>query len=453
MSIQDAVHELRRFVETLRERPDIEVRRAMLPPPADPDMLAQLAATKIPQALIDLYALVDGIHIEWRFIEPDGEGCMRIPPASRWTVFTGEDNTYMGFGDDREALLLDEVTPEGSTWLVRDAGSEADAPFEIVFASAGEGSEGVLAAGSIEEYLRLAMASGFVPYWPRCFRKNRYVSYATQERHVERFRAPPVVPAVIRADLRVHVTYFSEGGRGRVIEPLHEAPPSRLTEFAGTHFALVALDLGFEAYLPHGSLKVLGKPDAYEGLRDPSEPWLEYVRDDAHSHFHSLARAMGPLSHYSNGMPSNARLAAGLLSARPFDEALQIVLELRKTARREGLDLDRSLPLEPRGDETDPDELARHGWKYTPKGVLIGLFGGLTLLARNASYRRGVPARVLFDIDLVRALADIPEASLLHAVCEQREPLTVAQLPHHDPAHAEQLGLPPGSVVLLGGGF
>jgi len=97
----------------------------------------------------------------------------------------------MGFGAGREAMLFDENTPEGNTWLVRDKGSEDGT---LYFASAGEGKEGVMAAGSIVEYLRKAMANGLVPYWPRCFRTSQVVSYAEQEQEIERFRAPPGDP-------------------------------------------------------------------------------------------------------------------------------------------------------------------------------------------------------------------------------------------------------------------
>lgn len=451
MSIADAVTELRTFVETLRERPDIELRRATLGPPADAATLEQLAAAKLPRALIELYEQVDGIHIEWRFIEPDGEGSMRIPSASQWTRFAGDDSTYMNFGDEYEALLLDEVTPEGNTWLRRAAGADAEAPFDIVFASAAEGRNGVIAATSIADYLHQAMASGFVHYWPRCFKPNRYVSYATQERWVTRFRAPPVVPAPIRVGIRVHVTYFSEGARGEVVEALHEAPPSRTTEWCGNRFAQVRLDEGTLAWFPHGSLKPLEKVDSYERLRDPSDDG-DRVSDDAHWTFHELVRAIGPLSHYSNGVPSNARLAAGLLATRSLAEGVAFVLGMIALAKREGFELRKSIPITANGNELDPDELARHRWHYEPHGVVLGLFAGLALLARRASEREGIPGRALLDADTLAELSEHEDARPLVEACSSDTPLVGLRF-HQDASSNEQLGLPPDAIVLLGGGF
>ncbi|MFS8067004.1 MAG: hypothetical protein ACMG6S_11585, partial [Byssovorax sp.] len=129
-------------------------------------------------------------------------------------------------GDEHDALLLDEIQAEGGTWLVREKKSGA---VRIVFASAAEGSDGVGPAGSIAAYLRAAIEHGFVYYWPRCFRENRYVSYAEQEAAVERFRARPEKPSPIQVGARVHFEFFSEGGRGEVLA-LHEAAPSRATE-------------------------------------------------------------------------------------------------------------------------------------------------------------------------------------------------------------------------------
>jgi hypothetical protein len=454
VSLRDAVHDLRAFVETLRARPDIELRRATLGPPADAATLEQLAAAKLPRALIELFELVDGVHIEWRFIEPDGEGSMRIPSASQWTRFVGDDQSYMNFGDEYEALLLDEITPEGTTWLRRAAAAVAEAPFDIVFASAAEGRDGVIAAESIEAYLRSAIESGLVPYWPRCFKPNRYVSYATQERWVTRFRAPPVVPAAIRQGMRVHLTYFSEGGRGTVVEPLYEAPPSRVTEWCGTKFAQVQLDEGSLAWFPHGSIKPLDttdNPDSYESLRDDGDDGAR-VGDDAAWTFDELVRAIGPLSHYSSGVPSNARLAAGLLATRSLASGVAFVLGMIALAERERFDLRKSIPITQRGREINPDELARHHWKYEPYGVALGLFAGLALLARRQSEREGIPGRALLDAALVSELSGIAAAKPLVEACSSDAPLVGLRF-YQDPDSAAQLGLPADAIVLLGGGY
>lgn len=186
--VSKVVAELRTFVMALKKRKDLKVEIATLGRKAGKSKLAQLRAIRAPDELVEFYAEMDGIHVQWRLPDDSGIGCIRIPAVSQWTRFTGDDNHYMNFGDDREALLLDEITAEGNTWLVRSKES-TDSKATIIFASAAEGSDGVVAASSIAEYLRKAMENGFGAYWPRCFRPLRNVSYADQERTIERFKA------------------------------------------------------------------------------------------------------------------------------------------------------------------------------------------------------------------------------------------------------------------------
>src|SRR5690606_9825108 len=186
--VSKVVAELRTFVMALKKRKDLKVEIATLGRKAGKSKLAQLRAIRAPDELVEFYAEMDGIHVQWRLPDDSGIGCIRIPAVSQWTRFTGDDNHYMNFGDDREALLLDEITAEGNTWLVRSKES-TDSEATIIFASAAEGSDGVVAASSIAEYLRKAMENGFGAYWPRCFRPLRNVSYADQERTIERFKA------------------------------------------------------------------------------------------------------------------------------------------------------------------------------------------------------------------------------------------------------------------------
>lgn len=192
------VAELRAFVQALKRRKDITVEKAVLGRKASKAKLDQLRAHRVPADLIGLYAEVDGVHIEWRFVAPPGIGCMRIPEISQWSRFTADDGHNMNFGDDYEAMLFDEITPEGSAWMVRTKGTEGET---IQFASVGEGEDGVIVASSIPDYLRKAMESGLVPYWPRCFTPSGDVSYADEERAIQRFRAPPVADATCSVDI------------------------------------------------------------------------------------------------------------------------------------------------------------------------------------------------------------------------------------------------------------
>jgi hypothetical protein len=452
--------ELRAFVQALQKRKDIRVEIAKLGRKAGKSKLAQLEHSKIPKQLIELYAELDGIHVEWHFVEPPGGGCIRVPAVSQWTHFSDDDQHYMNFGDEREALLLDEITPEGSTWMVRAKGSKTKAQIndvQIIFASAAEGTEGVSPGGSIVEYLRNAMASGFGHYWPRCFKTNRNVSYAEQEAAVERFRAVPVAPSKVRVGGRVHFSYFSEGGRGEVLVADYKPPTTDLTEFAGPTFAQVKFDEGTTAWLPHKWIKAWTKLDAYERLHDPSFDFAAAAKGDLSGLFDDIVRAINPLASYTNAgwgsYPSNGRLAAGLLAARPLSEAVEIVLGLYEAMRRAKLELRAKRSLIKTGDELDAPEISRFGWSYTLEDMFIGLFGGLLIRAHHESARRGIPGVELLDPALVGKLRKPGYADGLRACCTSDAVLTLPQWGHDADKQAEKLGLPAGAIALLGTGF
>jgi len=458
--VAKAIAELRAFVGELQKRPDIRVEIADFGRPVGKSKLASLDAARLPQDLIDLYAEADGIHIEWRFIEPPGQGCMRIPSARAWTVFSGDDENYMGFADDQEALLLDEVTPEGSTWLVRDKKERSktdDRSADIIFASAAEGSDGVFVTSDIATYLRAAMKSAFVGYWPRCFGESRYVSYAEFEAMIERFRAGPVEPLEIEAGARVEITYFSEGGRGQVLAN-HDAPAgTHLSEFAGTKFAHVRLDEGSVAYVPHKWTKVVAKVDAYERLREPSFDFAAAAKADLGALFDELVRALDPLAHSSavniGSLASNARRGAGILSTRPLAAAVDIVVELHAAAEAQGFDLDAARELSETGDEFRPTALARHRWSYDPAGLMRGLLDGLRVLAHHASAREQTPANELLDSETLARLTTVPRGPGLAELFEQDAVLEPPSWGPRDDDPDNELALPADARVFLGTGF
>lgn len=373
--------ELREFVAYLEKRPDIRVRVADVgrkAAKADVDRVRSMH-----RELGDFFAEMNGIRLEWEFVEPPGGGSMRVSPISQYTRFENDDVYYMGFGDHRESMLLDEITPEGGTWLVRDKGSKEA---EIIFASAAEGADGIVAASSLAEYFRKAIEHGSVPYWPRCFTDSPYVSYAAQEEAVRRFQAPVVEPTAIEVGARVHFQTFAEGGRGEVLA-LHSAEAGRHTEWTGTEFAKVRFDEGTTGWIPQRLMKGVREVDAYERLRDPSFDLEAAAAEDIEGLFDELARAMGPLFHWSTinlGLiASNGRVAAGLLGSRPFVEALGAVVAIFGAVSEAGLDLDEQRKVEENGEEFNASEFSRGRWQYRIRGILQGLMSGLLIRAAH----------------------------------------------------------------------
>jgi hypothetical protein len=441
--MDDVVRELKAFVAALKKRPDVVVEAAAVGKKASRSELEH--AADLPEELRALYAAMNGAHVEWRFVEPGGGGCLRVPPLSEWTRFQCDDATYMGFGEDFEALFFDEITPEGSTWIVRRRGT---GEHRLVFAPAGRASEGIEPARSIAEYLRAGMRSGFGHWWPMCFRDRPHVSYAAQEEAIRRFQAPPVKPAAIRTGARVHFGYFAEGGRGEVRRVV-EVSESEQTRFHGTRFAEVALDEGTIALLPVRFMKAHTKRDAYEALRAslPSEPWpargpLEVLEE--------LARAIGPLSHYGSAGPSNARLAAGVLSAHALDHAVDVLCALYDAAIAARLSFTERLPLEKTGRELSSSEWSRFRWQHAIGDTLEGLFAGLLLVLRHRSADASLPPGALVDPARVARLRRCGKA---RAIVEAVDAGTVLEKPawHHAPTPA--IGLPEGAILLSGTGF
>lgn len=450
VNVKKVVAELRAFVAELQKRNDIQVTVANLGGKAASDEVERVR--RLYPDLADFYAEMNGIHVEWSFVEPSGGGCMRVPPISQWTVFAGDDQTYMGFGDDQEALLLDEIQPEGGTWLVRSKTNEKDV--RIVFASGAEGAEGIEPAATLAEYFREAMKNGFVYYWPRCFRENPYVTYAAQEEAIERFRAEPVAPTKIEPGVRVEVSYFSEGGRGQALA-LHTAPPSRTTDFCGTELVQVKLDEGSTAWFPLKWMKAVNEEDAYERMRNPDIDIAALATADALGTFADVARAIGPMTYSKSEnvglMANNGRRAAGLLSERSLQAAINSVLALRKAAIEAEINADDHHDLQKNGDEFSASEFSTVRWQHSIGGTLTGLFSGLVVLVYHESSQRQVAPSSLVHEETLQRLGRIPEASALHATLEGEGPLPSPTW--HSSDKAEELGLPADAVVLLGTGF
>jgi hypothetical protein len=447
-----AVDALRALVDTLRTRTDVRLTTAKIGAPVTEDALrAHAAGRSLPTELIELYRRADGIYVEWSFVEPSGGGCLRIPALGEYTRFEGDESTYMNFGPGVGALLLDEIQPEGATWLVRD---RDDAPTRIVFASTGRGRDGFVVAASLAEYLHAAVDRGLVYYWPACFRADPSVSYAAQEIAIERFRAPPVSPARIEVGARVQFMYFAEEGRGTVVDVV-ELAPSVETEHTGTSFVRVDADVGVRAWIPARSLRAFAHTDAYERLRDPTRSWGEH--GDSERLFDALARALGPLESYSSmaygALPSNARRAAGLLGPRGLVEATYEVLGAYFRAQAEGVDLRAAHVVKPHEDDLVPHPLARFREMCAPRSLFEGLAGGLTILACRASASRNMAPQELLDADGREAARDIPELALFSSVIERADVLAPLHWHAASEALVAGLGLPDRDLpVWIGSG-
>jgi hypothetical protein len=433
-----AVAELRDFAERLRARPDLQVVELELGAPADAATLAALG--DVPDELRELYALMDGATIEWRFVEPGVGGTLHIP-AARFARWQGDEQHYTRFGDDFEAIELDRIGDgsRASTYLVRPRGG---GPAVLLF-------QDIQVAPTIADYLRRAMDHGLVEWWPKCFRDDPWVSHEAQEDAIRRFRAPRV-PVPIVPGGRVHHRYFAEGGRGQVLR-LHQAPPDhREADWMGTTFAEVQLDEGTRAWLPSRFLRGQAEVDAYERLRaglPPVSPALPVLE--------TLARAIGPnSSHGPVRGPSNSRPAAGLLAPHDFEAGMDWVLALYDAALAEKLPFREELPLPRTGDELAPTETACARWRHRVDDTFEGLFWGLALRVQHLSAVAGAPPGTLVAAERQQRLRRAGKSAPLREQLASTEVLAPPDWTAGTRAvDAAVLGLPPRALVLAGEGY
>ncbi len=436
-ALDGVLAELKAFVAALKKRVDVKVTVAELGAKSSKAEAAAIA--ELPDELRAFFTAMNGAHVAWRFIEPPGAVVCTFQRASA-PLFRSDDDASTDFGDDYEAMLLDEITPEGATWIVRHRATKA---CRIMFASQGEGDADFEVAGSIGEYLQKAMASGLSLWWPACLRKQRGVSMADQEAAIRRFQAPPRKPAELHAGLRVEVEYFAEGGRGTLLGT-YEAKASDATSFNGTSFADVQLDAGIRAWIPTRFMKVMrNKDDAYERLRaalptDLSKP-LAVMEE--------IARATGGYRY---------RRAAGFLAAHPLPEAAAFVVALCDAAAKAGLVTSASRPLKKTGSEFTVKDW-RNGANFYGSILIKTLQDGLAFVVQHTANSAGKKVSAIVEIGPLKRIAAKDNTATDHLtlagllkVAGAPPPIALAKA---DKDKLRALGLPVGAIMLSGSGY
>lgn len=419
--MKETIAQLRQFVKALKKRVDIKVKVAKIGKKATKSALANLV--NIPSELVDFYREMNGIHIEWEFIEPSGSGCLHIPSISEWTKFTEEGDHEMNFGANFEALILDNIQAEAATYLVRDKTTQK---IELLFANQGEGARGVIPATSIQSYLEQAMLNGLVHYWPRCFQANEIMSYGEQEAAIKRFQAAPIKPQAIRKGVRVEFKFFSESGRGLVLD-IHEAPENEETAFWGRRYAQIQFDEGAILWHSTNKMKVHKKLDAYEKMRNGTLCLGSRSSAFLLKEMEQCALSIGPLLGYSQydftniSFPDNARLAAGVLANFSLKEGVVYVTDLYHCCLKEGIDLTIVRSLELTGEAFNKNRFKRARWNYRIADVFKGLFGGLTLLAHHEAAREKKAGNELVEEALLVQIPQVEETNSLLETLRNKE--------------------------------
>lgn len=392
--IQSSVENLKTFIKALKKRPDVKVEIAQVGRKAKAKDVERIRS--IHSELAELYAEMNGVHVEWRFIEPSGGGCIRIPTLSSYTQFENDEVHYMNFGEGYEALLLDEITPEGGTWLVKD-----DNDVTIEFAATGRGDESILVANSIAEYIDKAIENGFTHYWPRCIEEENTdgLSYEDFQDALDRFKAPPKIPSKFLPGKRVQFT-CNDHGRGEILEE-KPVPQISANEFYKDSLIKVRTDLLYDAWLPTFFAKVHSKSDAYERFRNglPS-----ITPDSLQDLLSDITMAIGELEYFSQDLPSHSKNAAGILigkkaNEKEFANKLNWVLSIMQTIKTHKLSWDSKISFKHR-------KKTKETVVYK---IILGLLGGLYVYLTNLSALLSVSPSSLVTQNQIKILTDIKE--------------------------------------------
>ena len=377
--MQKAVEELKAFVTKLRARPDVEVIASQIGQPASKKELATLV--DMPVELIAFYREANGVHIEWRFVDAPGQGCLLISPVSEETIWQADV-----FAPATEALVFDVQQPECLTWLVRRTGQPE---FRVLTGN----STDFVESTSIATYLNNAMANGLVPWWPMCFRNNAHTSFATQEADITRFRARPKKPKVETAKARVHINSAHPGARGRVERTVRIDPDPETAAYGAT-FAEIQLDHGRLVWVPTRYTKVLGaKPDIYEQLR------IELPRSKAQ------ANPLAVLELFAQATCGHPMVAAGILAPHDLASTAHFLVELYNAAIAARVSFTDRLPLPKDKLAFSASALATVRNTHCIGETFNALFAGLHTAATKRSAESGCHGNALLDAALVQALA------------------------------------------------
>jgi hypothetical protein len=115
--------ELRDFLKALKKRKDITITVSNVGRKTAKGTLGWLRSTQVPEQLVELYGEFNGIHFEWRFIEPPGGGCIRFPP-----ITTKKALLSCSAGAGKEPTPKAGRRWGAPTWLCHGGGRELPAP-------------------------------------------------------------------------------------------------------------------------------------------------------------------------------------------------------------------------------------------------------------------------------------------------------------------------------------
>lgn len=171
---REAVERVRAALAALVVDPGVRVERSYVGEPVDAAELARWRG-RVPDDLLDVLALVDGLEIVWECEDGDAPGGMlRLPPVHALTVVDGRDGLGYVLVDGRRRGM-------GSYYRVPAAA--AVTPPDVVYTLRGdEPRQAEVVCDSFAEYLLLAARARFAASWTDDVAYQRYRALRERDR-------------------------------------------------------------------------------------------------------------------------------------------------------------------------------------------------------------------------------------------------------------------------------
>jgi hypothetical protein len=152
------VHELLRFIDTMSREPGLVTLEHRIGPPAPPQLLASKRGV-VPDAVIELAAIANGVAFEWhRDGNLDDGGRISIPALS------ARSEPFESFARG-QFLLIDDYGNGFGAYYFWPPGAALDAATIVFAEQRAEGLSHAPLARDLSDYLRAAMHHRFAYRW------------------------------------------------------------------------------------------------------------------------------------------------------------------------------------------------------------------------------------------------------------------------------------------------
>jgi hypothetical protein len=405
--LAQAVADLHARLVELRQRPDIVFVTDEVGAPAPAELLAPYRAQpeQWPAELLDFYALLNGIRVEWNFAGGAKGGYLDIPPLTA-TGYAETVQWKTSHRVRRTALLLtrDRSLAGWGAWLVGEPDTWANS--RLVYGTLESAMFDGPVAPSLPDFLRRTAAAYLA--------EDALTNDDHRAEVLRKLDSPgrPVQPVGVGSrvvlNLEMSKVLTPDYRRAEVLQ-LQAVPPGSalardLRPDQPPTYALLQLDQGAKmAWWPLEQLTAAPN-DLYEHYYAAPEALLDLGHTAGwEAVLRVLAQLAGPNAGWSNDFNKGADGIAALLTPLPLTEAFTLVLHLLEGLHSAQDQLPQMITLDEEEQQqvTQREQWVKHArdgdWQMYMESLLHILLSGakLRLLYEPAPARRKLPVALI----------------------------------------------------------